>query len=614
MASIERPGIDALICVALVLSTFVLYSPSLGFDFVDFDDLTYIVHNEMIRDGFSFAGAARLFTQSFEVNWIPITQLSHMLDVEFFGLEPAGHHATSVVIHCLNSALLFLCLQKMTGARGSSAFVAVAFALHPLRVESVAWVSERKDVLSSLFAFLCILSHTAYAKRRNTFYYLLSIALLALGLMSKPMLVTLPFLLLLLDGWPLRRFSFMRSDDPAALRFSSLPARRLLLEKLPMFAIVVAAILWTLVLQASAQPDFVSLPLSARLANALLSYVLYPIVTIWPQDLGILYSHPYRPGTGGIPPSLLQLGGATVAIAAACTIALSTLRQRPYRALGLFWYLGTLLPVIGIIQVGAQGHADRYTYLPMIGLFVWLAWEVRDRWHARGLMAPVVRRVAIASLACWLIVMAMLTRAQLETWRSNRALFEQAVRVSPGHAYLELVLGQQLEKDSEFDTAEAHYRKSLAADPKWTEPRVKLANLLQRQARGSEAIEEIEKAIALSPARTELQMNLANFYSESGRWDVAESTLRSAIALTPTSPQLQSNLANVLLMKGDLDEAARAFEKTVELDPSLVSAWYNWAMVLGRQGNYPAAREKLRRVLELDPAHRGAQDKLERLR
>ena len=357
------------------LATFALYWPSLGFEFVDFDDLTYVVHNELIGEGFSFAGAARLFTTSFEVNWIPVTLFSHMLDVELFGHDPTGHHGTSVVLHGLNAALLFACLRRMTGSRWASVFVAVAFAIHPLRVESVAWVSERKDVLSSFFGLLSILAYTSYAREGNAKFqqtrdYLISIVMLSLSLMAKPMFVTLPFLLLLIDGWPLRRMEGLTGEAADLPRFSRAPVSQLILEKLPMIVIVVVTSLWALSLQSGARADLESLPLLARLANAVLSYVTYPLATLWPQDLGIVYSHPYRPGTGGTAPSLPTLIVAGVAIAAACTVALRSIRQHPYRALGLVWYLGTLVPVIGIIQVGAQGHADRYSYFPMIGLTI----------------------------------------------------------------------------------------------------------------------------------------------------------------------------------------------------------------------------------------------------
>jgi len=606
--------IDGLILAVRTLSTFLVYLPTLTFDFVDFDDLVYIVNNASLRDGFSPSAAAGLFSTAFEVNWIPITQLSHMLDVEFYGLEPAGHHATSVLLHALNAALLFACLRKLTGARWRSAFVAALFAFHPLRVESVAWVSERKDVLSTLFAFLCILSYIAYAKRQRVGQYLLSIALLAIGLMAKPMLVTLPFVLLLLDAWPLGRFPAIRPGESTHQRFPSVSPKRLVLEKLPMLAIVAAISAWALFLQASARPDFESLSLGARLGNAVLSYITYPMATIWPADLAILYTHPYRPGTGGTPPSPLILVAAILTLAAACTLALKTLQTRPYRALGLFWYLGTLLPVIGIIQVGAQGHADRYTYFPMIGLVIWIVWEAADFRKRLEPVSKAARTAAIVLLLLGLVAMIVTTRRQLETWRNNRALFEHAVEVSPGHAYLHSILAQQLEKDGEIGSAEMHYRRAIEADPNWTDLRVKLANLLQHRGRNREARVEIGNAIAHSPGRPELYMNLANLQIAEQQWDAALGNLHQAAALAPSSSAIQNNLANVLLRVGDLAEASAAFQRTVELDPGLTSAWYNWAMVVGRMGDYPAAREKLERVLDLDPSHAGARERLAKMR
>ncbi len=410
--------------LVLVGVTLLLYWPVQQFDFVAYDDTAYVTENRIVKGGLTIGGLRWAFSAFDVANWHPLTWLSHMLDAELFGLNAGGHHWTSVQIHAAGALLLFVALLAMTGAIWASTFAAALFAVHPLHVESVAWVAERKDVLSGVFWFLCLAAYASYVKKPTAARYLAVFSSLALGLMSKPMAVTLPFVLILLDYWPLRRFecavtAFDRLYGAPASGMAA-SARRLTVEKIPLIVLSTASCLLTLAAQGGggAVIALEQIPLDVRLANAIVSYVDYLGKTLWPSGLIMFYPH------FGMPPVWKTLSCALI-LAALTVFAVRGARRYPYVLVGWLWYLGTLVPVIGIVQVGSQSMADRYTYIPLVGIFIALAWALRD-WAGKG---RVLKRALIVLTAASLVGLTVTARDQVWTWRNSDTLFEHALQV-----------------------------------------------------------------------------------------------------------------------------------------------------------------------------------------
>ena len=426
-----------LVSLCLIIAILIPYRQAINFDFVGYDDELYVTKNLNVQKGFTAEGVKWAFTTFHSANWHPITWLSHILDCELYGLNPMGHHWTSLQIHLTNTLLLFFILQYMTGALWRSVFVAALFALHPLHVESVAWVAERKDVLCTFFGMLTISAYIMYVKKRNLLRYSLVFIFLSLGLMAKPMLVTLPFLLLLLDFWPLER---LRSETVS----------RLILEKVPLLVPVVISSCLTFMAQQSsgAVKPLESFSLTVRVANAFVSYASYVVKAIWPHNLTVFYPHP-----GNALP-LWQVLGAILLVGGACVPAIRSLKKYPYIAVGLFWYLGMLVPVIGLVQVGQQAMADRYTYIPMTGLFIIIAWGFSDlstKWHYRKIVLTLFAVII-------LLVLAVSTFFQLGYWRNSVALFERAVSITENNYLAHNNLGAALLEKGKFDKAVLHIK------------------------------------------------------------------------------------------------------------------------------------------------------------
>ncbi|MCP4002586.1 MAG: hypothetical protein GY725_00180 [bacterium] len=410
-----KPGI--LICLVLFVTTVAVYAPVRGHDFVEYDDGSYVYQNRIVLGGLSVAAIGDAFT-SIETgaNWHPLTVVAHTAVHQLFGLDAGLHHLVNVVIHALNCVLLFLLFRRMKGTLWPSAFLAFVFALHPLHVESVAWVSELKDVLSTLFFILAILAYLHYAERPGVGRYLVVAAAFGAGLLAKPMIVTLPFVLLLLDGWPLRRFGPGSSSET--------PLRRLVLEKLPLLALSLADSIATYLVQLSigAVRTTDALPLAARLANSLVAYAVYLGKTLWPANLSVLYYHV------GAPP-VAQTVAAALLLVAISAYTVKKAADHPHLFVGWFFYLGTLVPVIGLVQVGQQSLADRYMYIPMIGLLIMVGWSVPQSW-----LATIGRRRILATAAIAIVIAcASATALQLRHWRDTLTLFEQAARVDPNN-------------------------------------------------------------------------------------------------------------------------------------------------------------------------------------
>jgi hypothetical protein len=513
----------ALVAAGLVALILAIYGQTLTFDFVLYDDPDYVVRNTVVGQGLTPHGLAWALTTVHASNWHPLTWVSHMLDCEVYGLRPAGHHLTSVILHALNSLILFGLLRRLTGEFWPSAFVAALFAVHPTHVESVAWVAERKDVLSTLFFLLATLCYVGYVRRGGAARYAAVAALFALGLMAKPMVVTLPLVLLLLDYWPLRR------------RRSWIA---LVLEKLPLFALAGASAVATLIAQRAGgsmeSNDLVSLPL--RVVNATVSYARYVIKTVWPADLSVLYPHPNL--AGGTPWSPWQLAAAGSFLVVVTVIVFAVGDRYRYARVGWSFYLITLLPVIGLVQVGQQAMADRYTYLPSIGLFLVVAWGARDVLVAMP-GRPTGKKWAAALVAGTVLIgCTTASWAQTRYWRDSLALFERALAVTAPTPIMLSNLGVALAADGRLDEAIACHLQALEIKPDYAKA----------------------------------HNNLGTAYQQAGRIDLAIRHYRAATGIDPGSAAAHYNLGVALQASGRSDEAAAEFRRALEIDPALERA------------------------------------------
>jgi tetratricopeptide (TPR) repeat protein len=497
----------ALFLIAIV--TVAIYWPVLHNDFIDFDDDAYVTANMMVRQGLTFKGLVWAFSTFHDANWFPLTWLSHMLDVELFGLNPLGHHATNLLIHAINSALLCALLHRLTGFLGRSMVVALLFAVHPLHVESVAWVAERKDVLSTLFWFLTMWAYSGYAHKPSLLRYLPVAVFFALGLMSKQMLVTLPLVLLLMDYWPLHRLA-PRPGDGTADRGGM---KLLLVEKIPLFLMSAAASLVTLRAQDSggalAHGDAQSALLCA--GNAFLSYVKYLRKMFWPTDLALFY--PFEPSAV----TAFKVTAAVALLALLTGVIVTQGRKRPYLVFGWFWYLVTLLPVIGFIRVGGQALADRYTYIPLIGPFLMIVWGVAEAAGTR-------RNVLRAGVGLAVIVIAILsaqTITQIRYWKDSYGLYAHALAVVEGNWLAHNNMGILLSQHNRNDEAILHFRESVHLNPRGSDGFRNLGNSLQMAGKGAEAIEAFRQAVWINPDDPESHYRLGYAYLLNGNSDFA---------------------------------------------------------------------------------------------
>jgi Flp pilus assembly protein TadD len=503
--------------------------------FVGSDDDVYVYENPHVLAGLTWSSIGWAFSTGYAASWYPLTWLSHMADVQLFGVNPAGHHATSLLLHLANSLLLYFLLWRMTGSRWKSAAVAALFAFHPLRVESVAWISERKDVLSAFFGLLSIAAYVRYVRESKKSAYAASLALFALSLASKGMLVTLPFLLVLLDWWPLARLS--RST-----------ARAIIVEKLPYLALSAASSVATYAAAQSGSATM-TLPLAARLDNAVLSYLRYIGKLVYPVDLGMLYPH------SGITHGWLTTGAALLllSITAAC---LAFGRRYRYLAVGWLWYLGALVPVIGLLQAGRQSMADRYTYIPGIGLLIIAAWGVADltrRWRWRRAVLASVFAAALAALS-------VLTILQIRTWRDTATLFEHALAVTGSNPFIEVALGR-------WSDAIGHLAESLRIQPDSPDLLYTLGAALESTGRVAEAADRYEAALRLKPDYPEAHSNLGLLLLRQGNAGQALPHLRETARLDAGSTQARADLAACLAALGKHEDAARELREALRLSP-----------------------------------------------
>ena len=562
-----RPRLHFVVALFLAASVFAVYAQVYDFDFLNYDDTLYITENGRTQQGLSLDNVRWAFTTGHASNWHPLTWLSYMLDVSLFGVAPGAHHVVNVLFHTANTVLLFYVLRAMTGgALWRSAFVAALFALHPLHVESVAWIAERKDGLSTLFGLLALGGYWAYVKRPSFGRYLLIAVPFVLSLMAKPMLVTLPAVLLLLDYWPLGRLKAAGEDWRGMVKKTV----RLAAEKAPLFALALASSVVTVLAQRAGRSmtGLEALPLTVRLGNAAVSYVRYVLMTFWPRGLAVFYPHPGR----DLP--VWQVVLAAVVLAAVTLLVLAGARKRPYLLTGWLWYLGTLLPVIGIIQVGAQAMADRYTYVPLIGLFIMVTWGAAD--FAAWLRPP--RAVLAAGAGAAVAALGVCAFVQAGYWRNNETLFEHALKATSGNLLAHKNLGV------EFSS----------------------------QGRYSEAIDHFTKAIEIAPNDTELYYNVATALSAQGRIDGAIRMYLVALEADPENADTLFNLGNVYLRQGRMEEAVQCYVRALEHRPDDADVLHNLGAALAAQGKTDEAVAAFREALRVQPGHRYAVQSLER--
>ena len=551
------------ICLFLIVATLLVYGQLPSHDFIDFDDGAYVIENPYVSSGFTKEGLIWAFDVG---NWHPLTWLSHMLDCELFGLNAGWHHLINLLFHIANTLLLFLALGRMTGDLWRSGIVAVLFALHPLNVESVAWVSERKNTLSTFFWMLTIWSYVSYAERPRVRQYFLVLIFFALALMAKPMVVTLPFVLLLMDVWPLGRLRLNSAEKGSHLVVKRESPFRLVWEKIPLF--VLSAVLCVMTLLSShlgkAIVSIEDLPLKIRISNALVSYITYMKKIIWPNDLAVFY-----PFSAAMP--TWKTVGAGVLLIGLSIMVFVARKKRPYLAVGWLWYLGTLIPVIGLVQAGVQSMADRYTYIPMIGLFIMVAWGVPDfatRWR--------YRRLALSISACLLLLGLMVcTWFQVGYWKDSIRLFKHTVQVTPNNYVFHNNLGVALATKRKYDEAIRHFNEALKIKPDWAKLHYNLGLAKTGQDRFAEAIEHYYDAVKIKPDYVDAHYNLGNILSYQGHLKAAIGHFQEVLKIKPDSGPVHNNLGIVLMRRGNVEAAVTHFVNALRINPDDIRARRN---------------------------------------
>jgi tetratricopeptide (TPR) repeat protein len=573
---------NALLSAGLAAVVLAVYAQVWGYGFVEYDDPGFVTDNPMVRRGLSAEGVRWAFTTAHMGSWNPVTWLSHMLDVALFGLNPGAHHLSNVALHVANTVLLFAVLRRMTRATWPSLVVAALFGVHPLHVESVAWISERKDVLSTLFWMLTLWAYAHYAERRSRRWYAAALGFFAVGLMAKPMLVTLPFVLLLLDWWPLQRLA---PGWPAALR-------PLVWEKLPFFGLTAAfsAAAYFTQRGTGAMVQSAVLPAGTRMANALVAYVRYLGKTAWPVDLAVLYPYEFHLAAWTV-------AAAAAALAVVTASALRLASRHPYLAVGWLWYAGTLVPVIGFVQIGNQALADRYTYIPLIGIFIATVWGAREL-AARWAVAP---RLVAAASAALIAALAAAAAAQVACWRDGETLLAHTVRVTRDNYVAHNNLGAVLWARGDLAGALAQFQTAVRLNPEYADAHDNLGLALAQQGRGDEAIAEYRLALRYRPESARAHNNFARLLASRGDRDQAIAHLREAIRLDPQYVGAHLTLGNVLRDLGRNDDAAEEYRQALRIAPDSAEAHNNLGALLGQQGRTEEALAELRAAVRYDP-------------
>jgi len=614
-----------MICIFLMAATLIAFWQVSYGDFNIYDDGAYITENSHIRNGIMVEGIGWAFTTSHVANWHPLTWLSHMLDVEFFGLEPRWHHLINLLFHIVNTLLLFLVFYRMTKALLHSAFVAALFALHPLHVESVAWIAERKDVLSSFFWIITIGAYIHYVECPILRRYLVVVILFGLGLMAKPMLVTLPFVLLLLDYWPLKRFDQKKSaeenqvesgtplswdklkgnlkEKPARemklgettnSEYQSALIRPLLWEKIPFFILAALSSIVTYFAQqkGGAMTSFEVLPLSVRIANAFVSYIIYIGKTVWPNNLAVIYPHPVHW-------PLWQVMGAVFLLFTISLLVILTARKLPYLTIGWLWYLGTLVPVIGIVQVGSQARADRYTYIPLIGLFIMAAWgipELLKKWRYR-------KEALFASSALTVSCLFIVTWIQVGYWQNSIILFEHALKVTDNNFIAQVSRGIAYGKIGNYKQAIEDFDRALEVNPKCAGAYCNRGKAYAALGNYRQAIEDYDRAVKINPKYTEAYYKRGISYSRLGNYKQAINDFDMAIGIDPQYAEVYFDRGAALCIYSNYSLALRDFNRAIEINPKYAEAYCNRGAVYGFLGNPNLAIKDFDKAIEINPKY-----------
>jgi protein O-mannosyl-transferase len=571
-APVQNLQVQRLICLLLSLITLALYLPALHNGFVEYDDQRYVTDNPHVQAGLTWSG----FVWSFGFhagNWHPLAWLSHMMDCQIYGARPWGHHLTNVLLHVGSTLLLFLVLNRMTNAMWRSAAVAALFAWHPLHVESVAWVAERKDVLCAFFWMLTLWFYVRFATRPSIARYILTLGSFAFCLMAKPMGVTLPFVLLLLDYWPLKRIQNFR---------------RLVVEKIPFLCLSAAGCALTVHAQQIAIVSTAGLTISQRATHTLAAYNHYFWTMFFPHNLAVYY--PYvidiRPAT---------IVFASVVMLFVTMLAVINFRQRPYFIVGWLWFLGTLVPVIGLVQVGDQAWADRYTYIPLIGLFVPLVWLAVEFIKNQMILRMLAVTGSLAMLAT--------TSVQLSYWKNTWTLFDHANKATRENYMAITVLASQLAKQGKLDEAIALYHTALSYKPTFPETHFFLGNAFDQLGRPDDAVAEYEKALWFKPMQEQTHIFLGIVLGKQKKYTEAITNYEAALVLNPDSAVTHNNLARIYHTQGRFDEAIEHYSAALEIDPNLAIAHNNLGILLLQKNNLADGTAQLREALRLNPTN-----------
>ena len=547
------------VCLFLVLAIVVVYGQVGNHEFISLDDYEYITENRHIADGLTPEGIGWAFTSFYAANWHPLTWLSHMLDIELYGMNPGAHHLTNLLFHIVNSLLVFYVFFRMTGQNWPSGLAAALFALHPLHVESVVWISERKDVLSTFFMMLTLLCYVRYTERTDVPRYLMVVVLYMLGLMAKPMLVTLPFVLLLLDYWPLKRVQFGDMPGICDRREQHRTIACLIREKLPFIVLSGAASVVTLFAQQS-KGALYTFPIAVRIGNALLSYMNYIGKMIWPLGLTAFYPHS-RAAT-----PFWEAAACSAFLMGISIGVLYFAKRYPFAAVGWFWFMITLVPVIGLVQVGSQAMADRYTYIPLIGLFIILSWGWSCFLERLSRLRPAVWGVT----CCVMVSLMALSWLQVGYWRTNKRFFEHMLAVNPNNHMAHNGVGRVLAAQGKYDVALKHFSEALGILPKYVDARINLADALVALGKVDEAVDHYVIALKINPKDPRAHNNMGIARADQGKYDEAIRHFTEALRLNPLDLKLRGNLGIALFRKGKIKEAIACFENMPEADPDIL--------------------------------------------
>lgn len=606
---------EIIVAVPILMVAFI-YAPTLKHDFVNYDDTSYVTENRNVNSGLSLRSIGWAFTSTEESNWHPLTWISHMLDVDLYGLNPGGHHLTNMFLHMLNTLILFALLKSMTGTIWRSAFVAALFAIHPLHVESVAWIAERKDLLCAFFWFLALWSYTYYVKRPSLILYLLVSFFFISGLLSKPMIITFPFLLLLLDYWPLNRYLIADNREPLTNHWKKLI--QLLCEKIPFFILSLGSVIVTYMAQhgGGAVDSLESVPLFGRIGNGILSYATYLVKTVWPLNLAFFY-----PFTLDIALWQVILSGFFLTVIT--ILAIITFRRLPYFVVGWFWYLGTLIPVIGIVKVGMQAMADRYTYVPLIGIFILFVWSITNFTAKYRYRKQILTGSGMILLAALMI----LTSRQISHWQNSYTLFRHAINTTSKNFVAHSGLARTLKTKGMNDEAIKQYEKALEINPFYTVAHYNFGTLLAGIGRIDEAIEHFSKTLQIDPQYAKAHNNIGTIMMSRGDRANGIEHFKAALKIDPAYKLARLNLGNALSMKegeliftkdklseartdseliyrneaGDFDKLIEKLEKALASQPNDAALLEQLTIAYIKAKEYEKALPVLEKKSELNP-------------